>query len=65
VTAQADGDTDRAACLWRSIFGEAFLEPPGGCDLVASGDRAGAVAAGVGIGLGTSRPRPIKDAPQG
>ena len=31
VSAQDQGDTDRAACLWRQVFGDAFPEPDGGC----------------------------------
>jgi hypothetical protein len=65
VTAQADGDTDRAACLWRSIFGDAFPEPPGGCEQTDGGNGAGALGVGLGIGVGTHNPRPVKDAPQG
>lgn len=64
VTAQNDGDTDRAACLSRSIFGDAFPEPPGGCE-TANGDGAGKLGAGLAIGVGSSTPRPVKDAPQG
>ena len=64
VTAQADGDTERAACLWRSIFGEAFPEPAGGCQ---PSNSSGAAALGVGlmVGVGAGKPRPVKDAPQG
>lgn len=65
VTAQADGDTDRAGCLWRSIFGEAFPKPPGGCDQADGRDGAGALGAGLSVGIGTHKPRPVKDAPQG
>lgn len=64
VNAQYDGDTDRAACLWRSIFGDAFPEPPGGCEK-AAGNGAGALGAGLMIGVGSTTPRPVKDAPQG
>jgi hypothetical protein len=65
VTAQEDGDTDRAACLWRSIFGDAFPEPPGGCKQQSDGSGAGVLGAGLMVGVGSSRPRPVKDAPQG
>jgi hypothetical protein len=64
VTAQDDGDTDRAACLWRSIFGDSFPEPPGGCQQ-SNGVGAGALGAGVMVGVGFTKPRPVKDAPQG
>lgn len=64
VNAHDDGDTDRAACLWRSIFGEAFPPPPGGCEQFESGAGTGAVGVGLLIGTG-SKKRPVKDAPQG
>jgi len=64
VTAQNDGDTDRAACLWHSIFGDAFPQPPGGCEK-ADGNGAGKLGAGLVIGVGSVTPRPVKDAPQG
>ncbi|MGO8905455.1 MAG: hypothetical protein ACLQMH_07505 [Solirubrobacteraceae bacterium] len=62
VVAQDEGDTDRAACLWRTIFGEAFPEPPDGCP--AQPSKNGGLA-GVAVGIGAVRPRPVKDAPQG
>jgi hypothetical protein len=64
VNAQNDGDSDRAACLWHSIFGDAFPEPPGGCDQ-AGGNGTGTLGAGLMIGVGSTTPRPVKDAPQG
>jgi hypothetical protein len=64
VTAQADGDTDRAACLWRSIFGDSFPEPPGGCP-EPNGSGGAALGSGLIVGVGATRPRPVKDAPQG
>ena len=64
VNAQDVGETDRAACLWRSIFGDAFPEPPGGCQQF-DGDGADVLGAGLVIGVGSSKPRPVKDAPQG
>jgi hypothetical protein len=58
VEAEARGDTDEAACLWRTIFGDIFPEPPGGCG-------NGATAA-VGAAAVIARPRrPVRDAPQG
>lgn len=64
ITAQADGDTDRAACLWRSIFGDSFPQPPSGCKQ-SNGIGAGALGAGLMVGVGSTKPRPVKDAPQG
>jgi hypothetical protein len=64
VNAQDDGDTDRAACLWRSIFGDAFPEPPGGCEQ-GNGNGADLLGAGLMIGVGSTQQRPVKDAPQG
>ena len=63
VVAQEQGETDHAACLWWSIFGEAFPQPPGGCPpkKAKTSGLVGAAAAGVG----SVRPRPIRDAPQG
>jgi hypothetical protein len=60
VEAEARGDTDEAACLWRSIFGDIFPEPDGGCGNGAAAAAAGAAAVAV------VRPRrPVRDAPQG
>lgn len=67
VVAQDEGETDRAACLWHSVFGDAFPEPPGGCaaeEAKARGIGAGTATVGA-VGVGTVRPRPIRDAPQG
>lgn len=72
VNAQDAGDSDRAGCLWHSIFGEAFPEPECGCAEdgdddpgtfnIGTGVAATAVATGA---IGVDRPRPITDAPQG
>jgi len=66
--AEADGDHAHAICLWRSIFGPDFPEPPGGCAGSVSGSGTGQVAAGVAIAgaptLIRQRPR-VKEAPQG
>jgi hypothetical protein len=59
VEAEDRGDTDEAACLWRSIFGEIFPEPRGGC---GNGRGRGAAA----VAAIPARPRrPVRDAPQG
>jgi hypothetical protein len=65
VTAQDDGDTNRAACQWRQVFGDAFPEPPDGCAQPEPTNGGGALGAGLGIGVGGHGPRPVKDAPQG
>jgi hypothetical protein len=60
VEAEARGDTDHAACLWRTVFGEIFPEPPGGCG------NGAAAAAGAAAVTTIARPRrPVRDAPQG
>ena len=72
INAQDAGDTDRAACLWRKIFGDEFPEPDAGC-ADDTDDGAGGlfnIGAGVGAGagagqIGVDRPRPVTDAPQG
>ena len=61
VEAEERGDTDEAACLWRSIFGPIFPEPPGGCGNGGSGAAVGGLAAAI-----PARPRrTVRDAPQG
>lgn len=62
TSAESSGDTERAICLWREVFGNDFPEPPRGC--------GSAIAAVAGLaGLGAARPRdhrrPAKEAPQG
>lgn len=62
VEAEARGDTDHAACLWRTIFDDIFPEPEGGCGDGGTGGAAGAAVAAITI----PRPRrPVRDAPQG
>ena len=58
VEAEDRGETDRAACLWSSIFGDIFPEPPGGCSNGNGAKAVGGAAASV-------HRRPIRDAPQG
>lgn len=71
VDAQDAGDTDRAACLWRQVFGDAFPEPEDGCpstddeSQATSGLLIGSGAAAGGGGIGVDQPRPVRDAPQG
>jgi hypothetical protein len=71
VSAQDQGDTERAACLWRSTFGDAFPEPEGGCpDSGGSEDEESGfgpfgVGTGAVTGIGIDDPRPVTDAPQG
>jgi hypothetical protein len=71
INAQDAGETDRAACLWRKVFGEDFPEPEGGCSDDDDGD-GGLFNIGTGIGsgaaageIGVDRPRPVTHAPQG
>lgn len=59
--AQAAGETNRAACLWRQLFGECFPEPPGGCK---DGNGAGFYIGGAGAGTAAGQ-RKIKDSPGG
>jgi hypothetical protein len=61
VEAEGRGDTDHAACLWRTVFGDIFPEPPGGC-----GNGAGAAAGAAAAVITIPRPRrPVREAPQG
>lgn len=71
VNAQEAGESERAACLWRQVFGDDFPEPPGGCGGDEDQDE-GVFNIGTGIGtgaagaeIGIDRPRPVIDAPQG
>jgi hypothetical protein len=61
VIAQERGETDRAACLWYSIFGDEFPQPPEGCPKDTSGTGFGPFS----IGVGSTAARPVIDAPQG
>lgn len=68
VNAQDAGDSDRAGCLWRGVFGDAFPEPPGGCD--EDDDESSRAAFNIGTGaaatgIGVDRSHSILDAPQG
>ena len=66
VAAANRGDHDSAVCLWRSVFGADFPEPPGGCP---AGRTASSTALLVGGAAAVTAPalirRPVKDAPQG
>ncbi len=66
VDAAAAGDTERACCLWRKVFGDAFPEPDGGCEDGGEGGAGAAFNIGLGAGaIGIDEPRPVIDAPQG
>jgi hypothetical protein len=66
VAAQDQGDTDRAACLWRVVFGDAFPEPEEGCPATSADEVAsGGLGFAVGTGIGVTHRRPVRDAPQG
>jgi Second Messenger Oligonucleotide or Dinucleotide Synthetase domain len=60
VEAEARGETERAACLWRDVFGSIFPEPPGGCS-----NGGGPVVAGAAAVTVLRRRRPVREAPQG
>jgi hypothetical protein len=66
VAAEQRDDHDAAVCLWRSVFGPDFPEPPGGCPGAGAPASAGFLA---GVAGTASVPalvrRPVKDAPQG
>lgn len=66
VDAERRGDYDTAVCLWRSVFGPDFPEPPGGCP--AAGKTASAAISAGGLAISSAPAfirRPVKDAPQG
>jgi hypothetical protein len=68
VNAQEADETDRAACLWRKVFGEDFPAPEGGCQDADEGDGIFNIGTGAAAGagaIGVDRPRPVTDAPQG
>lgn len=66
VDAGRRGDNDTAVCLWRSIFGPDFPEPPGGCPATGTAASAAVLAGGAAvIAAPTLIRRPVKDAPQG
>jgi predicted nucleotidyltransferase len=66
VTAEGRGDHDAAVCLWRSVFGPDFPEPPGGCPAAGTSSSAALLVGGAAV---VATPalirRPVKDAPQG
>jgi hypothetical protein len=71
VDAQDADETDRAACLWRKVFGDAFPEPEDGCPSAdADGETGSGLLIGIGAtteggSIGVDQPRPVRDAPQG
>lgn len=66
VDAAQAGETDRACCLWRKVFGSAFPEPEGGCDDADDSSSGAGFNVGLGAGaIGIDEPRPVTDAPQG
>ncbi len=66
VAAEQRGDHDAAVCLWRSVFGPDFPEPPGGCPAARATGSAAVLAGGIAaVGGPALIRRPIKDAPQG
>jgi hypothetical protein len=65
VDAERRGDHDTAVCLWRSIFGPDFPEPPGGCPAAVATASAAVLAGGVAAAAPALIRRPVRDAPQG
>lgn len=66
VAAEQRGDHDAAVCLWRSVFGPDFPEPPGGCPAAGTAASAALLAGGVAAVVAPALiRRPVKDAPQG
>lgn len=66
VAAEHRGDHDTALCLWRSVFGPDFPEPPGGCPAAGTTSSAALLAGGVAVAAAPALiRRPVKDAPQG
>jgi hypothetical protein len=66
VAAGQRGDHDTAVCLWRSVFGPDFPEPPGGCPAAGTSSSAAFLVGGAATvaAPGLIR-RPVKDARQG
>jgi Second Messenger Oligonucleotide or Dinucleotide Synthetase domain len=56
LAAERIGDVDAAICEWRGVLGDAFPEPPDGCDKKKVQGAAGPVFIAA---------RPIRDTPQG
>jgi hypothetical protein len=66
VAAEQRGDPDPAVCLWRSVFGPDFPEPPGGCPAAGTNASATLLAGGAAaLAAPALIRRPVKDAPQG
>jgi hypothetical protein len=62
LDAEEHGDYDTAVCLWRSVFGTDFPDPPGGCP----GSGTGSALAGAAVLAAPALlRRPVRDAPQG
>jgi len=64
----AAADVDRAVCLWRQVFGQAFPEPSSGCaaftDQTSRGLGAALLGAATGGPAATATPRRrIRDVP--
>jgi hypothetical protein len=66
VAAEQRGNHDAAVCLWRSVFGPDFPEPPGGCPAAGTAASPAFLAGGVAaVAAPALIRRPVKDAPQG
>jgi hypothetical protein len=66
IAAEQRDDHDAAVCLWRSVFGPDFPEPPGGCPAAGTTASGALLAGGVAaVAAPAFIRRPVKDAPQG
>lgn len=65
VAAEQRGDHDVAVCLWRSVFGLDFPEPPGGCPAGGKSASAAYIGGVAAVAAPALIRRPVKDAPQG
>jgi hypothetical protein len=65
--AERNGDNDTAVCLWRSVLGKTFPEPPGGCSSGGASSIGGSAVGVAAIGAPAMivKQRLVKDAPQG
>ncbi len=62
LDAERRGDDKAAMCHWHELFGDVYPKPEGGCASILSG---GAALGGVAVATARSRPRRVRDAPQG
>jgi hypothetical protein len=66
VAADQRKDYDAAVCLWRSVFGNDFPEPPDGCPGTGTASASALLfGAAAAVAAPAAIRRPVKDAPQG